>query len=409
MTLRPHNRVACCGRNAYATPFPMQNCPLPAHLETPAFVLDLDRVRSVMAVAQSLQESTGCRVLYSVKALCLPPMLTVMAPVLDGFAVSSAFEARLTRTALAGPVDLHFTSPGIRPTDVEALAEACSYVSFNSLGQWKQWRDSFQGRASVGIRINPERSFLDDERYDPCRPYSKLGVPLSDIAASARVGTWGLGDIEGILVHSNCESTNFAELRETVDRLVAATPDLLGQAAWINLGGGYFLDEGIDLEPLRDSVAFLQGEFGLTVFIEPGAAFARAAGFMVSTVLDVFASGGKKVAILDASVNHMPELLEFDFEPDVVGHRDEGRYEYVLAGCTCLAGDVFGEYRFDRSLSVGDRVTFHNVGSYSMAKAHTFNGVNLPSIYVMDASRELSLYRKFGYDDYSSRWLADDH
>ena len=103
-------------------------------------------------------------------------------------------------------------------------------------------------------------------------------------------------------------------------------------------------------------------------------------------------------------MNHMPELLEFDFEPDVVDHRDGGRWEYILAGCTCLAGDVFGEYSFDKPLAVGDRVTFCNAGSYSLTKAHMFNGVNLPNIYAVSRDGELRPVKKYGFEDYASRW-----
>ena len=76
--------------------------------------------------------------------------------------------------------------------------------------------------------------------------------------------------------------------------------------------------------------------------------------------------------MLDTTVNHLPELLEFDFEPDVAGHDEDGAWPCILAGCTCLAGDVFGEYRFNQPLEVGDRVVFLNAGSYSTGQGPHF-------------------------------------
>lgn len=373
-------------------------------VETPAFVYDEAEVQRVLDVASLLQGDTGCRVLYSVKPLCLQPLLEVMAPQLAGFAVSSPFEARLARSALAEGGTIHFTSPGIRPQEVDQLAALCDYVAFNSLSQWRRHKSDFSVRTSAGLRVNPGLSFLDDERYDPSRPNSKLGVPVDELARAASGGSSAFAGLEGILVHSNCESTNFAELRQTVDCLVDKIPDILPRLNWLNLGGGYLFNSGVDLGPLRQTVRFLKAQYGVEVFLEPGAAFVRSAGYIVSTVLDKFCTGDREVAVLDTTVNHMPELLEFDFEPDVAGHDDDGAWPYVLAGCTCLAGDVFGEYRFNQPLEVGDRVLFLNAGSYSLVKAHTFNGVNLPSIYSVDKLGTTRLERQFTYEDYAARW-----
>ena len=375
-------------------------------VETPAFVYDETEVNRVLGVTQRLSLETGCQVCYSVKPLTLPPLMQHMAPSLDGFAVSSPFEARLARACLSDEGAIHFTSPGIREREVSELAALCDYVSFNSLGQWQRFSGHFNGQVSLGLRVNPGLSFLDDERYDPCRPHSKLGVPLGDLAAWQAGRPSNIPPFDGILLHSNCESTDFAELEQTVRKVREHVPAVLDRIAWINLGGGYLFPEGANLAPLTAIIRSLRSEYGLEVFLEPGAAFVRSAGYMVASVLDVFTSDSKPVAVLDTTVNHMPELLEFDFEPDVSGHNDDGQFEYVLAGCTCLAGDIFGEYRFAHPLRVGDRVLFCNVGSYTLTKAHMFNGVNLPSIYALKDTGRLELLREFGYQDYESRWSA---
>jgi carboxynorspermidine decarboxylase len=376
-------------------------------VETPAFVYDEAEVQRVLDVAGKLQADTGCRVLYSVKPLCLSSLLEMMTPQLSGFAVSSLFEAKLARSVMTEGAAIHFTSPGVRPREASELGECCDYIAFNSLSQWRRFGPAFTVRCSRGLRVNPGLSFLDDERYDPCRPYSKLGVPMDELASLARQGKLALDGIDGILVHSNCESTNFRELRHTVDRLTDEIPNVLARQKWLNLGGGYLFEEGVDLEPLRKVVRSLRTQYGVDIFLEPGAAFVRSAGYIVSSVLDIFSSSGKDIAVLDATVNHMPELLEFDFEPDVAGHDDEGAWPYILAGCTCLAGDTFGEYRFNRPLAVGDRVVILNAGSYSLTKAHTFNGVNLPNVYCLDKWGRMQLIKKFTFEEFAARWETD--
>jgi carboxynorspermidine decarboxylase len=183
--------------------------------------------------------------------------------------------------------------------------------------------------------------------------------------------------------------------------------NLLQRVKWINLGGGYLLDGSEDLTPLYEAVEFLRANYGLQVFIEPGSAFIQSAGYIVSSVLDVYQSGDADIVVLDTTVNHMPEVFEYGYEPDVIGHDNDAAFEYILAGCTCLAGDVFGEYGFDRPLKVGERIIFYNVGAYTLSKAHMFNGVNLPAIYALTEAGDLVLKQRFTYDDFAAKWGAN--
>jgi len=172
---------------------------------------------------------------------------------------------------------------------------------------------------------------------------------------------------------------------------------------WINLGGGYLFDEAVSLTPFYEAVELLRSKYHLQVFIETGASIVRKAGYLVSTVLDIFESEGKTIAILDTTVNHMPEVFEYQFEPDILGSEEDGRFAYILAGCTCLAGDLFGEYTFPEPLEVGSRVVFANVGAYTLVKAHMFNGINLPTMYALTKEGGLVMKKRFTYEDFASR------
>ena len=373
-------------------------------LETPAFIYDSGEIQRLLDQTVALRNVTGCQVLFSLKPLPYPQALRLMKPSLDGFAVSSLFEARLASEVLRSDGSLHITTPGFRPSDIEEVASLCDFVSFNSLGQWQAHGDVVRRAASPGLRVNPLMSFVDDQRYNPCRPNSKLGVPMSSLADVLGREPDRLFGIEGLLVHSNCDSAELAQLQATVQYMHGRLGGLFDNLRWINLGGGYLFDEAESLDPLYETVKFLTSDCGLQVFIEPGASLVRAAGYIVSTVLDVFDSGGKAVAVLDTTVNHMPEVFEYGFEPDVLGHGDEAPHEYLLAGCTCLAGDLFGLYRFEEPLGPGSRVVFNNAGAYTLAKAHTFNGINLPTVYALSESGGLVLEKRFTYAEYAARW-----
>ena len=379
-------------------------------MSTPAFVYDERAIHRLLDYAEPLRER--CRVLFAIKSFSFAPALRVMARRLDGFAVSSLYEARLARSVIGDLGSVHITTPGLRGDEADEIGSMCDYVAFNSLSQWEMHSPKLKGRANCGLRVNPQLSFADDCRYDPCRPRSKLGVPLDGLAAVLREEPARLDEVRGLLVHSNCDSPDFGELRATVERLQYRIPGLLRQVEWVNLGGGYLFEENGEpcdnLDELCRAVDSLRAEYGVEVFIEPGSGLIRAAGYFVASVLDLFQSGGATVAVLDTTVNHMPEVFEYGFQPDVVGHDDGAPHEYLLAGCTCLAGDLFGAYRFADPLRVGDKVVFSNAGSYTLVKAHTFNGVALPSVYALTMDGELVLQSSPSYSEYATRWgLAD--
>ena len=377
-------------------------------IDTPAFVYDERAIHRLLDYTAPLRNDGRCRVLFAVKSFSFAPALRAMAPRLDGFAVSSLYEARLARSVIGDAGSVHITTPGLRASEADEIGSLCDYVAFNSLGQWEMHSGRLQSRVNCGLRVNPQLSFADDCRYDPCRPQSKLGVPLDELAALLCDEPGRLDGVRGLLVHSNCDSPDFGELRATVERLQARIPGLLRQVEWVNLGGGYLFEEDGEpcggLNDLCRAIDSLRSEYGVDTFIEPGSGLIRAAGYFVASVLDLFQSGGATVAVLDTTVNHMPEVFEYGFQPDVVGHDDDAPHEYLLAGCTCLAGDLFGTYCFPERLSVGDKVVFSNAGSYTLVKAHTFNGVALPSVYSMTKGGELVLQSSPSYGEYAARW-----
>ncbi len=380
-----------------------------ARISTPAFVYDEAVLDQLLTHADRLRQEGRCQVLFAIKSFSFVDALKLMSPRLDGFAVSSLFEAKLAQKANTSGGTLHITAPGLRSDEVEEIGSLCDYVSFNSLSQWDMYRDRIKDRASCGLRVNPQLSFLDDERYDPCRPASKLGVPLEDLVAAFHDDPACLAGVRGILFHSNCDSPNFGELLSTVRHLYSSASSILENLEWINLGGGYLFEDGQNLDGLHQALDFLKARLKVDVFFEPGSALIRAAGYIVSTVLDVFPSEGSMLAVLDTSINHMPEVFEYDFEPDVVGHDDDAPHKYLLAGCTCLAGDILGEYRFQDPLKVGDKVIFNNAGSYTMTKAHAFNGIGLPSVYALTTQGEFVQKSTFTFDQYAARWGLGPH
>ena len=379
-----------------------------SRVATPAFVYDEATLGRLAVRARDAVRSGGAELLFTMKPFSFAPALERMTAYLDGFAASSLFEARLAREVLGGTGSVHITSPGLRADELAEIASLCDYIAFNSLPQWERYSGAAELSASCGLRVNPQLSIVGDARYDPCRLHSRLGVPLDDLVEVLDVAPATVDGIRGLHFHTNCDAEDFGGLLATAELIAARLDDLLRRLDWVNLGGGYLFGADGQPEELRSAINVFASR-GLRVFMEPGAGLIREAGFIVSSVVDVLDSGGRTVAVLDTSVNHMPEVFEYNFEPDVVGHEDGAPFRYILAGSTCLAGDVFGDYSFPDPLAVGDRVAFKNAGAYTLTKAHMFNGVDLPAIYALTESGDLQLKKEFGYPTFADRWKADAH
>ncbi len=370
-------------------------------LDTPAFVYDIEGLVGTSRRIAAIADAIACTPLFSLKSLTIADVLDRMVPPLGGAATSSLFEARFARDILGDRAAIHLTTPGLRAEEVAEIAELCDCVSFNSLSQLHRFGDIVRERARIGLRVNPQMSYIPDPRYDPCRRFSKLGTPLGQLAAPEPQDLDAMQSLSGLHVHSNCDSSRFEDLQATVAAVCDKAGHLFERLEWFNLGGGYLFTDEQAPAPLAATVLLLRERYGLEVFVEPGAALVRDCGYVVTTVIDLFESDGKHIAILDTSVNHMPEVFEYQFEPDVVGDSEDGEFEYILAGSSCLAGDVFGEYGFDYPLRVGTRVVFPEAGAYTLVKSHAFNGIKLPTIYALTNDNDLVLLREFTYEDFA--------
>lgn len=259
---------------------------------------------------------------------------------------------------------------------------------------------------SVGLRINPECSTQEGHAiYDPCAKGSRLGI-TRDILDEAIEKGFDFSEIEGLHFHTLCEQ-NSDDLKITLDAIEASFGDLLYKIKWLNMGGGHHITrEDYDIEKLEKCIVYMKEKYNLEIYLEPGEAIALNAGYLKTTVLDLVENGGIKILILDTSAAcHMPDVLEMPYRPPLrdSGEPGEKKYTYRLSSCTCLAGDVIGDYSFDKEINIGDVLVFEDMAIYSMVKNNTFNGMPLPDIDVIDKEGNCKVIKRFGYEDFKNR------
>lgn len=369
-------------------------------IPSPCYVVSEALIRRNLAILDEVQKRTGAKILLALKGFAMFSLFPIIREVLHGVAASSVDEARLGFEEFGRSV--HTCSPAYPDADMPELLRFSDHIVFNSFSQWNRFRGQVLDSPKpvrAGIRINPQHSEVKVPIYDPCGPCSRLGVVQNCFE------TESLDGITGLHFHTLCE-LNADSLERTVQAVEERFSDILPRMQWINFGGGHHITRpDYDVDLLCRLILAFKGRHGLEIFLEPGEAIALNTGFLVATVLDVI-HNEMDVAILDTSASaHMPDVIEMPYRPEIIGANKPGvlPHTYRLAGMTCLAGDVIGDYSFDTPLSPGDRLVFLDMAHYSMVKNNTFNGIRLPSIGILQSDGSFRLVRRFGYEDYRSR------
>ena len=348
-----------------------------------------------------IQKLTGVKILLALKGFAMYSCAELVKQYLTGTCASSPHEARLGREEFGGEV--HSFAAAYSDSDFNELLELSDHIVFNSLSQYNRFIKKIESNHKLvqfGLRINPEHRETEVEIYDPCAPYSRLGITRKNFPDTLPPY------ISGLHFHNLCEK-NSDSLERTIRAAEKNFAGLFHQCRWVNFGGGHHITrEDYDTGLLSDLLIEFKNRYHVDVYLEPGEAVALNTGFLVSTVLDVI-DNIKQIAILDTSAaTHMPDVIEMPYRPFIIGSDEPGilPYTYRLGGLSCLAGDIIGEYSFDKPLVPGDRIVFTDMAHYSMVKTNTFNGIKLPCIYYINSGTGKVLHRKsFGYEDFKGR------
>lgn len=374
-------------------------------VSTPCFVVDEALLQKNLDILSRVKRKTGCKILLALKCFAMPRVFELLRTRLDGVCASSPHEARLGREAFCREV--HTFAAAYSQNDILDLCRTTDHLVFNSFAQYDYFKPLVLKTAAklgrtihFGIRINPEHSEGTTPIYDPCAPGSRLGVKKAHFREDL------LEDVKGLHWHNLCEQDADC-LERTVLAVEKSFGQYLKQMAYINFGGGHHLTRpGYNLELLEKIIIDFKKRWDVEVYLEPGEAVALNAGHLVATVLDIVQSD-MDIAIMDASVPaHMPDVIEMPYRPHITGSGKPGEKKYTcrIAGLSCLAGDVAGEYSFDAPLHVGSRIVFSDMAIYSMVKTNTFNGIKLPDIYLMRSDPgQLETVRTFGYENFKNR------
>ncbi len=372
------------------------------NIKTPCYVCEEELLEHNLKVLQSIQDESGAKIILALKGFAMYSTFDMVVKYLKGCTASGLYEAKLAYEEFKQDErEIHTYSVAFKDEEIEDIAKISDYLVFNSIDQLKKFKDKalhVNKNISISLRVNPEFSLAPVDLYNPCGLYSRLGVTIENFDESV------LPFIDGLNFHALCEE-NAQGLESVLKAFEAKFGKYISSLKYVNFGGGHHITKkGYDVQKLISLIQdFKHRHNNIDVYLEPGEAVGWQSGYLIATVLDIV-HNGINIAILDTSAEaHMPDTLSMPYKAQVRGSEDNNPHRYRLAGNTCLAGDIMGDYAFKQPLHVGDKIIFEDQIHYTFVKNTTFNGVKLPSLAILRKNKKLDIIKEFGYQEYKNR------
>ncbi len=368
---------------------------------TPVYLIDETLIEENMRILQYVKDRTGCKIFHALKSYASFATFPLMSGYIDGTCASGLNEARLGFEEFKKEV--HTFGAAYREKEIGQILKYSNSIIFNSFYQLEKYGETARKKGvEIGLRVNPGHAEVEIDMYNPCAPYSRLGI-VYDIFKKEFPKYKHI--VDGLHFHALCEQ-NSDVLERVLKSFEQFYEPYMRGLKWVNFGGGHHITrDDYDIDRLIRLIKTFKKKYGVQVHLEPGEASVLNAGVLISSVLDIV-KNKEEIAIIDASAEtHMPDVLLMPYRPHIIKSAglNEKKYTYRIAGPSCLAGDVIGNYSFDEPLKRGDKLVFTDMALYSIVKSTTFNGINLPDITVLRGGGKIETVKKFGYKDYRSR------
>ena len=376
-------------------------------MKEPVYIIEETLLRRNLQLIADVAKEADVEIILAFKAFALWKTFPIFREYINSTTASSLNEARLALEEFGAKA--HTYSPAYTDEEIDDIVRCSSHLTFNSLSQYERFNDRVEGKASIGLRVNPEYSEVGTMLYNPCAPGTRFGITADKLPETLPA------NIEGFHCHCHCES-GADVLERTLVHIEEKFSKWFPQLKWLNLGGGHLMTrKDYDVPHLINILKGLHERYPwLKIILEPGSAFAWQTGPLVSHVVDIVEDKGIRTAILDVSFTcHMPDCLEMPYMPEVRGaeiveessslQSQTSEYVYRLGGNSCLSGDFMSSWRFDHELKVGEEVIFEDMIHYTTVKTCMFNGISHPALAMLHKDGKLEILRRFGYEDYRNR------
>ncbi len=366
--------------------------------DTPLFAYDLNIVRERIALLRKAMPA-GTAVHYAVKANPFPPLLTALAPLVDGFDVASAGELERALEASMPADAISFAGPGKRERELEAAIRAGVTLNLESDGEASRAiaiADRLGIRARLAVRVNPDFA-LRGSGMKMGGGAAPFGIDAESVPPLVRRIVASGAEWRGFHMFAGSQSLDAAAIAET-QRATIALAARLAEAADVmtpalNLGGGFGIpyfagDEALDLAAigaaLGETLAARPAALADTRFaIELGRWLVGEAGVYLTRVVDRKESRGQTFLVVDGGLHHQlaasgnfGTVVKRNYPIAVASKFGAEPQEMVnVVGCLCTPLDRLGDQIMLPRAEVGDLIAVFLAGAYgATASPRSFLG-----------------------------------
>jgi diaminopimelate decarboxylase len=360
---------------------------LAASFGTPLYVYSRDILTRNYEAYDRAFAPVRHRICYAVKANASGAILRALAALGAGADIVSGGELKAALRAGFPPGRIVFS--GVGKTDEElALAVESGIGEFNvesedEIGRLSAVAAARGRRARITLRANPDVDARSHPYISTGLRENKFGVEIErvpDILRRARERP--AIDVVGVQCHIGSQMRDLSPVDEAVDALVALSRRLLSEGFaldTIDIGGGLGIDYEGDGAPGPEDLAGkvlprVQG-LPLTLVLEPGRSIVGPAGVLLTRVIGVKESRGKRFVIVDAGMNDLlrPSLYEAYHRIEPAVTRGAAPAVVDVVGPVCESSDFLAKDRSLERVETGDVLVVRDAGAYGFSMASTYN------------------------------------
>ncbi|MFN0059539.1 MAG: diaminopimelate decarboxylase [Planctomycetota bacterium] len=388
---------------------------------TPLYVYCARTIRHHFAVLEAA--FGGARpqplICYSVKANSNLAVLRLLAELGAGFDVVSGGELQRVLEAGGRPERIVYAGVGKTESEIDA-AMAAGIFLFNVESEPELARISASATrhrrvAAVALRVNPDVDPRTHRYITTGKRENKFGVDLEQAAGVlARAAEFRNLEVAGLHVHLGSQITEVAPYAQAIAKVLEFASSLRPRPPlrWLDIGGGfgahYRAHEGLPPQAFAEAILPLVASSGLGLILEPGRLILANAGVLLTRIVTLKESGGRRFAICDAGMNDLirPSLYQAYHriwpvrsanrpatEEDATGDVD-------IVGPICESADFLGrDRRLPTDVRAGDVLAVFTTGAYGFSMASNYNTRGRAAEVMVDGADARVIRRRESYED----------
>ncbi|TAK56710.1 MAG: diaminopimelate decarboxylase [Bacteroidetes bacterium] len=270
--------------------------------------------------------------------------------------------------------------------------------------------------ANILLRVNLDIQTPTHRYTSTGHKHSKFGIERDRaLEIAKRISAFPGIKLIGIHSHIGSQITDAETFRNAANEVVAFIQELRSYGIDIkdlNFGGGFGVqyhdfvshpllpndgiqtDSGVTTVNLLKSILPVLKESNCRILIQPGRSIVAHAGVLLTKVLYIKESGGKKFIIVDAGMNDLirPSLYQAYHQIAPLTLYQSTHELVDVVGPLCETGDFFAQDRTLPAVHRGDFLALLCAGAYGFALSSNYNGRQRPAEIMVDGS-ECSIIR----------------